>query len=70
MEQGQLGRIALVPGIELHDDPVLVRRRVDRRDLARPIAAVERVLDLIGAHPQHRRLVAIDVDRDLRARDL
>src|SRR5439155_1719281 len=44
VEQGELGGVALVLGIELHDDPVLVRRRVDRRDLARAVGVVQRVL--------------------------
>src|SRR5262249_58765174 len=70
VEQRKLGGIALVRRVELQDDPVLVGRRVDRRDLSRAVGAVERDLDLLGAHPEGRGLVAVDVDGYLRARDL
>ena len=70
VQQGELVGVALVRGVELQDDPVLVRRRVDRGHLARAVGAVERALDLLGAHAKGRGLVAVDVDGDLRAHDL
>ena len=55
---------------QLEQHLVFVDRRVNRRDPARAVGVVERVLDLVGGDAERRRLVAIDVDVDLRARDL
>ena len=45
-------------------------RRVDGRDPAVAVGAVERALDLLGGDAERRRLVAVDVDVDLRVLDL
>ena len=50
MQQRQRREILLKLRQQLHDDPVLVVRRVDGRHLARPVRVVERHLDLLGAH--------------------
>ena len=55
---------------QLHDDLVLVVGRVDRRDLARAVGRVERVLDLLGSDPEGGRLVPVDNDVDLRVGEL
>src|SRR5437016_2217684 len=55
MQQLQGGGVALVFGQQLDDHPILIVRRVDRRDLARAIGVIERLLDLLTETP---RLVA------------
>ena len=55
--------LALRTWIELQDDLVAVVRREDRRDLARAVGAVERVLDLVDADAQRRgSAVAVDLE--------
>ena len=70
IEQRQRGRIVLELRRELEQHFVLVHRRVDRRHPARPVGVVERALDLVRRHAERRRLVAVDLDVDLRAGDL
>ena len=70
IEQRQRRRIGLELRRELEQHLVFVDRRVDRRDPARAVGVVERVLDLVGGDAERRRLVAIDLDVDLRAGDL
>jgi hypothetical protein len=65
IEPRQVGRIALEARIDLEDHLVVVRRLIDRRDLARAEGAVERVLDLVEGDAELRRLVAIDIDDGL-----
>src|SRR5206468_12360222 len=57
-------------GQELEDDPVLVVGSVDRRDLARAVGAVERVLELLRSDAQRRRALAVDPHPDLGVLDL
>ncbi len=52
--------------IELHDHLVAVARRVDRRDLLRAEAAIQRRAQDIRGDAQRRRLVAIDDQLRLR----
>ena len=47
------------------DDLIVVRRRVDRRDLARAEGVVELLADLIDADAVDGRFLAIDLDDDL-----
>ncbi len=61
--------VLLVLRQQLHHDPVLVRRRVDRRHLPLAERVVQRVLDLARRHAELARRLAIDVDRDLRILD-
>ena len=63
VEQRQRRRIGLELRRELEQHLVLVDRRVDRRDPARAVGVVERVLDLVGGDAERRRLVAIDLRR-------
>src|SRR5436190_23296445 len=70
VEQGQRRRIPLINRIDLEDDPVLVRGRVDRRHLLRAVGGAERALDLIRRDAERGRLVAVDVHEDLWTRDL
>ena len=46
VKQREGARIALVFVVELEDDEILVRRRIDGRNLARAVGAVKRVFDL------------------------
>src|SRR6266496_909963 len=62
--------VVLVLRQELHHDPVLVGRRVDRRDLGRPIGVIEGALDLGGRHPHGGGAITVDLDENLGARHL
>jgi hypothetical protein len=44
----------------LHNDPVLVARRVDRRDDPLAECVVQRVVDLLGGHAEPRGCRAVD----------
>src|SRR5579862_1344390 len=66
----QRGRVHLELRQEFHDHPVLVRRRVNRRDLTRSVRVVERVLDRLGGHAERGRAIAVDLHGHLRLRDL
>ena len=63
-------RIALILRLQLHDHPVLIGLRVDRRDLTRAVRVVQRLLDLCRRHAEGRRAFAIDLDANLRVADL
>ena len=54
----------------LDDHLIIVRRRVDGRDLARAEGVVERVADLIGRHAENARAIAVDLDGALRVAQL
>ena len=54
---------------QLHDDPVLVGRRIDRRHLALAKGVVERVLDLHRRDAELASRLAVDGDGDLRVLD-
>ena len=66
VEHRQHRRIGLVTRLELHHHPVLVIRRVNRRDLARTVRVVERALDRLRRHAERICFITIDVDGDLR----
>ena len=70
VEQLDRGGVRLELGRELHDDLVLVGRRVDRRDLARAVGGVERVLDRLRRDAERGGAVAVDLDVDLRVAQL
>ena len=57
-------------GRQLHHHVVLVERGVDRRDLALPERAVQRLVDEPGAHSDPGRGVPVDGERHLQARVL
>ena len=58
------------PRIELDDHRVVVAGGVDRRDLPRAEAAVERRAELLGGDAERADLVAVDVDLRLQRRVL
>src|SRR5262245_9293423 len=66
----EIGRALLEFRIVLDDDLILVRRRIERCDLTRPELTIERIPHLIFGKAKRRRLVAIDIDGELRISDL
>ena len=70
VEQRQRRRIGLVARRELQDHEVLVGRGIDGRDLARAVGVVERHLDRLRRDAERGGLLALDLHRDLGARDL
>ena len=57
-------------GLALQDHLVVVRRRVDRRDLAGAEGVEQLLPDLVDRDAVDRRLLAIDLDRHLRILDV
>src|SRR5438552_16625534 len=70
VEHRQGCRVALEPRFELEDHPVLVRRGIAARNLARAVGIGERRLDLLGVAPEGGSLRAVDLDVDLWPGDL
>src|ERR1700719_991517 len=66
VERRDLVCVALIFWFQFQDDPILVIRRKNRRDLALPISGVDLVLDLIHSDSIRGRCVAVDLDVDLR----
>ena len=70
IQQRQCRRIGLIARLELHHHPILVVWRIYRRDLARAVRVIQRAFDRLRRNAQRGGLVAIDIDGDLRLRDL
>ncbi len=62
----QGARICLVLRSQLHHDPVLVRRAVDRTHLLAPVSLRERRLHLLGGDTESGGRLATEVDLELR----
>ena len=62
--------VHLIPGLQLHDDLILIIRGVDGGDLPGAVGIVEGVLDLLGRDPQGGRLVPVDQHVHLGVLDL
>ena len=63
-------RVALYLRRRLHDDVITILLREILRQLTLPECVVERVVDGLGRQAIARRLIAIDIDRQGRARHL
>ena len=70
IQQLERGWITLVFRKQLEDHPILIVGRVDRRDLARAVRVVQRLLDLLHRHAQGGGAVAVDPHAHLRVLDL
>ncbi len=66
VQLGELGRIVLILRQQFGDHVVLVVGRVDQAGLTSAVRRVQRVGNLVGRHAKRVRLVAIDVDGELR----
>src|SRR5262249_15570145 len=59
---GKVSRVALVGSVNFENDPVLIAWAVDCRDLSLRKCIVERVVDVLHAHPETCRRLAVDGD--------
>ena len=66
VEVGEIGRVALVFVVDLQDHAVLVALAVDGGNLPLRERVVERVVDVLDAHAEARRHVAVDLDIGLQ----
>ena len=67
---GQGLRAVLKLRLNLEDELVLIGRGIDRRNLTLTEGIIQRLVDDRGRQPQPGDGVAIDLDRDMRRRDL
>ena len=70
IELVERARIVLVVRRSFEDHAILVRLRVDRRDLPLAERVVERIVDVLRAHPQTPGGVAVDADERAQSADL
>ena len=67
IDAAKVGRIALILRIDFEHDAILVALGVERRDLALRERVVERIGDVLHAHPEPRGRNSVDRDIDLQA---
>jgi len=67
IDAAEIGRVALILGIDFENDAILVTLGVERRDLPLGIRIVERIGDVLHPYAQPRGGGAIDRDPDLQA---
>ena len=62
----EIGRVDLEFRVDLQHDLVLVTLGVDHRDLSLRERVIQRVVDVLDLDAEHRRLLAVDVQRELQ----
>ena len=69
-EPRQIRRLTLEILLRFQNHAILIGGRVNGGDLASAIGVSQRALDLTGANSEAGGFIAVDLDKDLRARNL